>query len=82
VFFDLWGGVSLKLMPGCVNVIFWNNSRQYKVEDITGFLSIKTRPHLTNSTGCGTHNSGDMANWVQLGSTQGGVSIKNGTWSC
>jgi hypothetical protein len=65
VFFDLGGGVSLKLMPGCVNVIFWNNSAQYKVEDISGFLYIKSRPHLTNSTCCGTHNSGDMANRVQ-----------------
>jgi hypothetical protein len=26
VFFDLGGGVSLKLMPGFVKVIFWNNS--------------------------------------------------------
>jgi hypothetical protein len=72
VFFDLGGGVSLNLMPGCVNAIFGMILSQYKLEDITGFLSIKSRPHLTDSTCCGTRNSGDVANRVTIGVNSGG----------
>jgi hypothetical protein len=77
VFWDLGGGVSLKLILGSVKDIFWKNIRQDKVEDISGFLTIKSRPHLTNSTCCGTHNSGELC--VRRGNGGGGIDLDPGS---
>jgi hypothetical protein len=72
VFFNLGVGVSLKFRHGFVKVIGCRPVFINKLEDISGFLSIKARPHLTSSTCQGTHNSGVLCVCLLEGVGEGG----------